>query len=145
MWNINVLRHWVAKIQGIENQSLWLKLSFPLMFAYYIGEERVAKLETVRLMGYFFIYPFCNFVFKTGFIIFLKFFYLCKLLYDSLKLSKMYEMPWISISIRKYRDGVFWGQGDVSKNMVNLFLKCKINILEAHYFILHFQRVIRYT
>ena len=145
MWNINVLRHWVAKIQGIENQSLWLKLSFPLMFAYYIGEERVAKLETVRLMGYFFIYTFCNFVFKTGFLIFLKFFYLCKLLYDSLKLSKMYEMPWISISIRKYRDGVFWGQEDVSKNMVNLFLKCKINILEADYFILHFQRVIIYT
>ena len=115
------------------------------MFAQYIGEEQFEKLETVRLMGYFYIYPFCNFVFKTGFLIFSKIFYCCKLLYNSLKLSKMYEMTRISISIRKYRDGVFWGQGDVSKNMINLFLKCKINIQEAHYFILHFQRVIRYT
>ena len=118
-------------------------LSFNVCKLYWWGAG--CKIRDRKVDGVFFIYPFCKFVFKTGFLMFLKFFYLCKLLYDSLKLSKMYEMPWISISIRKYRDGVFWGQEDVSKNMVNLFLKCKINILEADYFILHFQRVIRYT
>ena len=28
VWNISGLRHWVAKIKGLENQSMWQKLIF---------------------------------------------------------------------------------------------------------------------
>ena len=35
-WNILGLRHWVAKIKGLENQSLWQKLNSFMIFCRFI-------------------------------------------------------------------------------------------------------------
>ena len=35
VWNISGLRHWVAKIKGLENQSMWQKLIFFCINSYF--------------------------------------------------------------------------------------------------------------